>query len=177
VRLFTIGLSLDVASAGTLQLDGAPPLPEARRVGAGWGLDLSGHRSCALRPGGAAGADLVLGFEQMHVRHAVVDGAADRSRAFTFGEFIRLLGDLPEPISGTSLVERARRRVALADAARGDGPRHLGTDELVDPFGRSRDVYRRAGNEVWRLSFALVTGLFEVGRTAGLPGPERPGAR
>jgi protein-tyrosine phosphatase len=151
-----------VASVGTLDLDGAPPLAEAYTVAADWRVDLSGHRSRVLTPSAGAAADLILGFEQTHVRHAVVDGAAAQSRVFTLGEFVRLLGDVPEPVAGSTIVERARRRVASAHDARGGVLGALNTDELADPFGRKRNVYRDVGDELRRLSFALVAGLFEV---------------
>lgn len=177
VRRLTLDLPVEVASAGTVELDSAPALPDACTVGAGWGLDLSGHRSRALAPGRVAGTDLVLGFEQMHVRAAVVDGAADRGRAFMLGEFVRLLGDLHEPVSGASLLERARLRVAAAHAARDGAPGRIDSDELADPFGLRPKVYRAVGGELRRLSIALVTGLFEVDPAVTLPGFERPGVR
>ena len=176
VRRLTLGLPVEVASAGTLELDGAPPLAEARTVGAGWGLDLSGHRSRVVTPERVAGTDLVLGFEQMHVRHAVVDGAADRGRVFTLGEFVRLLDDLREPVGGATLVERARLRVAAAQGARVGALGRLDIDELADPFGRSRKVYWTVGDELRRLSLALVTRLFEVDPAVTFPGFEWPGA-
>src|ERR1700759_5215204 len=58
-RRLTIGLRVEVASVGTLDLEGAAPLAEALTLGSGWGLDLSGHRSRVLTPARMAGADLV----------------------------------------------------------------------------------------------------------------------
>jgi protein-tyrosine phosphatase len=165
VRQLTRGLPVEVASVGTLNLHGVPALAEAHTVGSGWDIDLSGHRSRVLTPGSVAAADLILGFEQTHVRHAVVDGAAAQSRAFTLGEFVRLLDDVPEPVAGSTVVERARRRVAAAHVARSGILGPLNTDEIPDPFGRKRRVYRAVGDELRRLSLALAAGLFEVDLT------------
>lgn len=176
VRRLTSDLRVEVASVGTLDLEGAAPLTEALAVASGWGLDLSGYRSRVLTPGSMAGADLVLGFEQIHVRHAVVDGAADWGCTFTFGEFVRLLGDLREPIGGARLVERARLRVAAADRARDGVTGSRVTDDLVDPFGHKRTVYKMVGDELRRLSFALATGLFEVDPAVAVPGFGRLGS-
>jgi len=160
---------------GTLNLGGVPALPEAYTVGAGWGLDLSAHRTRALSPGAVAAADLVLGFEQMHVRQAVVDGSAASACTFTLGELVRLLGELSEPVGGPTLVERARLRVAAAHAARGGAAGRLdAADELSDPFGRRRSAYRATGDALARLAFALVARLFEVERAATFPGSKRP---
>jgi protein-tyrosine phosphatase len=175
VRQVTRDLPVEVASVGTLDLDGVPPLTEAYTISAGWELDLSGHRSRVLTPGSVAAADLVLGFEQTHVRHAVVDGAAAQSRAFTLGEFVRLLGAVSEPVAGATLLDRARRRVAAAHDARGGVLGPLNTDELRDPFGRKRNVYRTVGDELGRLSLALAADLFEVDPTPALPAIGRPG--
>ena len=50
VRQVTPALPVGLTSVGTLNLDGVPPLAEACTVGAGWEVDLSGHRSRALTP-------------------------------------------------------------------------------------------------------------------------------
>jgi protein-tyrosine-phosphatase len=169
LRQLAHDLPVDVASVGTLRLDGVPPLSEAHAIGSEWGVDLSGHRSSVLRPSAVAAADLILGFEQFHVRHAVVDGSAAESRTFTFGEFVRLLGEISEPAGGTTVVERARLRVAAAHDARGGVLGRLNTDELVDPFGR-RGYYRAVGDELRRLSCELAVGLFEVEPSLAAPG-------
>jgi protein-tyrosine-phosphatase len=177
VRRLTRDLPVEVGSFGTLNLDGVPPLAEAYTVAAGWGVDLSGHLSRVLSPGGVAPADLVLGFEQIHVRQAVVDGAAAQSRSFTLREFVRLLGDLGGPVGGSTVVERARLRVAAAHAARGGTPGRLDTDELGDPFGRRSNVYAAVGDELRRLSIALAVGLFDVDPAVAVAGIGQPDGR
>jgi protein-tyrosine phosphatase len=177
VGRLTRDLPIDVTSVGTLNLHGVPALTEAHTVGSHWGVDLSGHRSRVLTPGAVAAADLILGFEQTHVRHAVVDGAAAQSRAFTLGEFVRNLDAIGESAAGATLIERARRRVAAAHEARGGVLGPLNTDELVDPFGRKRNVYRAVGDELRRLSFALAVGLFEVDPALAISGIERGRSR
>src|SRR5712691_7105026 len=102
LRRLTIGLPVTVASAGMLEVGGAPALPEALSLGAWGGVDLSGHRARRLAAQHLQGVDLVLGFEQIHVRQAVIDAGADRTRAFTLGELVGLLGELDRPGLGRS---------------------------------------------------------------------------
>jgi len=91
VRRLTVGLPVTTQSFGTLELEGAPALPEALELGLQCGLDLSSHRTRHLGHASLDQVDLVLGFEETHVRGAVVDAKAPRRRAFTLREIARLL--------------------------------------------------------------------------------------
>ena len=53
------------------------------------GIDVAAHRSRLLDS--IAAADLVVGFERIHVAAAVVDGGAQRDRVFTLPELVPLL--------------------------------------------------------------------------------------
>ena len=75
-----------------LEVGAAPALAEALNLGAWGGVDLSGHRARRLAAEHLDGVDLVVGFEQIHVRQAVIDAGADRARVFTLGELVGLLG-------------------------------------------------------------------------------------
>jgi protein-tyrosine-phosphatase len=160
VRRLTIGLPVTVTSAGTLPVGDATALPEARELGAWCGVDLSTHRARQLAPEHLLGLDLLVGFEQFHVRHAVVDGGVDRSLAFTLSELVGLLGELG-PAPGGPLAALARERVRLADELRDD--RLSASGDVPDPFGGPKKGYRSAAVRVQGLSVALVERLF--GRT------------
>ena len=160
LRRLTIGLPVTVASAGTLEVGGAPALPEALNLGAWGGVDLSGHRARRLVPEHLRGVDLVVGFEQIHVRQAVIDTGAELTRAFTLGELVALLGELDRSGAAGSSPERARERVRLAAELRSD--RLSTADDIPDPFGGSKKDYRDAAIRVQRLVLALGADLFGV---------------
>src|ERR1700749_1698014 len=73
---------------GRLQ-EGEPPPPEAVSALAGYGLDISGHRSHRVTAADLRRSDLVLGMSRAHVRHAVVMVPEVWSRAFTLKELLR----------------------------------------------------------------------------------------
>src|SRR5690242_1162556 len=72
VRRLTLGLPIDVRSAGTIGVLGKPALENAQALAAWSGISLADHSSCRLTPELAAGADLVVGFEHSHVTFAVI---------------------------------------------------------------------------------------------------------
>jgi protein-tyrosine-phosphatase len=166
VRRLTISLPVIVTSAGTLSVGDAPALPEARELGAWCGVDLSTHRARQLAPEHLLGVDLLVGFEQFHVRHAVVDGGVDRRLAFTLGELVGLLDELGPPAPGGPLVAMARERVRLADELRDDAL--SASSDVPDPFGGPKKGYRSTAVQMQRLSVALVEGLFGVTGSGGL---------
>src|SRR6266511_5611370 len=79
VERLTLGLPVQISSAGTLETENAPALPEARQIAVLCGVDLSGHRSQRLSALSLEDADLVIGFEEAHVRRAIVDSGAPRA--------------------------------------------------------------------------------------------------
>ncbi len=166
VRRLTVGLPVAVASAGVLDVDGSPPLREATRLGASSGVSLSAHRARHLTRDGLRDVDLLLGFEQTHLSHAVVELGAARERSFTLPELIRLLDEI-EPVAEGPLVRRARERVRRAAERRVAGA--VGSaDEIRDPFGRSKKVARLIAVEIQRLSLELAGRLFDVAGSGGL---------
>jgi protein-tyrosine phosphatase len=151
-------LPVRVHSLGTLELGGAPALPEAIEAAAGLGLDISEHRARPLAGEDLSGADLVVGFEQRHVAAAVVDGGARRDRVFSLPELVELLEESPSQRFGDP-VERARRAIAGAHAQRG-GHSVSSRAELADPLGQDRSFYRNTVERVRELSTRLAVGLF-----------------
>jgi protein-tyrosine phosphatase len=161
-------LPIDVSSVGTLELGPAPVLPEALEEGARLGVDLARHRARPVTDSDLADADLVVGFERMHVVTAVVDGRAPRERTFTLPELVGLLSDIEEHQAGDP-IEQALEALQRAALARPDG-RRADLPELADPIGRGDAVYRSTADQVDSLVRELVTRLFG----ASAPGGEAP---
>lgn len=152
-------LPVAVDSFGTLELEPMPALPAAVEEAARLGLDLSAHTSRPLAGANLTSADLVLGFERIHVARAVVDAHAKRERTFTLPELVALL-----PHRGAAQrddqVGHARATVGAAAALR--LPASPGTDipEIHDPLGRPTDVARAIANDLSNLTERLVAVLF-----------------
>jgi low molecular weight protein-tyrosine phosphatase len=158
---------IHVRSLGLAELGPVPPLPEALEEAGRFGLDLSGHRARALQGEDLSGADLVLGFERIHLATAVVEANAERDRTFTLPELVELLDEL-DPRGGGELVDRARRVVGLAaDVRRGRGAAPV-LPEVPDPWGGPPEVYRETAERVIELTRALGERVF--GMTASPAG-------
>ena len=174
VHRLTLELPVSVDSYGTLELENAPPLPEAAEIALSCGISLVDHRTRYLNNASLEDVDLLLGFEPAHIRQAVVDGQAPRERSFTIGD------SFPPPADGLVLpdddvVKRARSLVATA----GDRLAELQNPKMSsmrDPFGGSWKLYRQTASDVRDLSVALVERLFGVADVNGLPPiPEKLG--
>lgn len=168
VRRLTVGLPVTTQSFGTLELEGAPALPEALEIAVWCGVDLSSHRTRHVAHSSLADVDLLLGFEEAHVRRAVVDAQAPRQRAFTLRGVVRLLAAAEIP-PHDNVVARARHVVDQLDGIRATEPESRRRDDMPDPFGRSWNVYRDTAAEVRELSILLVATLFGTTDTRGLP--------
>jgi len=103
---------VDVTSAGTLGIVGAPATPEAVAVAAEAEVDISTHRSSALTPERVEAADLVLAMAEHHMRSilGVAPGAAPKTHLLSeyagHGD-----EDVPDPIGGD--VDEYRRSYEL----------------------------------------------------------------
>src|SRR2546421_495323 len=124
------------------------------------GIDLAGHRARDLSQLNLESFDLVLGFERMHVRAAVVDGFARIERTFTLPDLIELLESIPEPSSRHDPVEQARDRVAQAHGLRSPDFRSSAVAEIADPLGRTAREQRRTAHELQELVGRLARALF-----------------
>ena len=115
------GAQATVESAGTLELGARPAFAETIEEGGRLGVDLSGHRARYLGRVDLSSADLVLGFEQMHVATAVVDAGAERDRSFTLPELVDLVGPRQEtPREAIARCERSPERRATDATDAGD---------------------------------------------------------
>jgi protein-tyrosine-phosphatase len=170
VRRLTSGLPVTTESFGTLDLHGAPPLPEAVNLARGCGLDVTGHVTRCVSDASLASVELVIGFEAAHVRQAVVEAAAARDRAFTMRELVRILEDGAVAPELADVVARARETVRSAAARRAAAEiGHRISDDTRDPLGASWSVYRETAVEVRDLSLRLVGGLFGEADPSTLP--------
>ena len=168
VRRLTLGLRVSVGSFGLLNLEESPALPEAVELARWCGIDLSRHRTKQLGVEPLADIDVVLGFEQSHVRQAVVDADAPRQHSFTFRELVGLLANV-SPSSPHGPVARARAALEGAAELRTATASRPDDISTPDPFGRSWKIYRETAEEIRTLAIALVASLFGVSDTRGLP--------
>lgn len=158
LREATKGLPVSVSSAGTLDLGGLPVLEGAAAAARQLSLDLGDHVSRFVGSVPLGGADLVIGFERMHVTTAVVDGGAKRERTFTLPELVSLLEQYEAP-QASNPAERARLAIEQADRARGRDSALL-VPQIADPIGTSAKAQRRTAFELIDLAGRLVTELF-----------------
>lgn len=145
---------MEVDSAGVLDLDSAPALPDAVEAAAKHGLDLSDHRSKPLTAVDQEAFDLFIGFELDHVAFATVDAHIPRSKVFTFGELVRLLDGSPPRGPGETPLDYlegvAARRTHGFDAG----------DHLADPLGRSPAFFEKTADQIVDMCERLAGQLF-----------------
>jgi protein-tyrosine phosphatase len=158
LREATDGLPVRVRSFGTLDLASGQALPEALELAPSLGLDLRSHRSHRLAGEDLSRADLVIGFEPIHVSSAVIEAGAPRERTFLLTELVERLERVTLPdVLGP--VERARAAVEEADEARTASPST--PEEIADPIGGPPAGYRSSADRVYRLSRRLAELLFD----------------
>jgi protein-tyrosine phosphatase len=151
------GLPVRVRSFGTMDLPSGHALSEALELAPGYGLDLMSHRSQPLAGTDLSGADLVIGFEQIHVSTAVVGAGAQRDRTFLITELLAGLDEATPP-QADGVVARARDSVRQADEARKVASRI--PQEIADPIGGPAAGYRKTADEVYRLTGGVAERLF-----------------
>ena len=149
-----MNLAAAAADATGMLRGGAPPLPEVVSVMAGYGIDITAHRSRLAGAADLARADLVLAMARDNLRYAVVTEPGAWPRAFTLRELIRRgerIGPRPpgEPLSGwLSRAHEGRERAALLGAS--------AEDDVPDPAGKPLrefvDVARLLDRSVARLA-------------------------
>jgi protein-tyrosine phosphatase len=137
-RLAALGSAATVRSGGMLA-DGEPPCPEAIAVMAGYGLDISAHRSRRVTAEDLEAADLTLAMARENLRHAVVTAPAVWPRAFTLRELVRRGGAVGPRAAGEDLAgwltrahDGRERAALLGDSA---------ADDVPDPTGGSPRGY------------------------------------
>jgi protein-tyrosine phosphatase len=154
------GIPVEISSVGTLDVGGVGALPEAEEAAARLGVDLADHRARQLTDQSLRDADLVVGFERMHVLAAVVDGGASRDSTFTLPELARLLDRIEPPAAGDA-VARAREAVRRAARARSpEDPDLHAVPELADPLGLPPQRQAEIADLLRELTLQVRRGLF-----------------
>ena len=120
-----------------------------------------------MRGASLGASDLVLGFEEQHVREAVVHAGAPRTKTFTLRHFSRILEAVP-PVTESDPVARARAVVAQADVHRTEFPPKV-ADDIPDPLGGPSELYGDVAAEIREHSLALTAALFDEGDPDLLP--------
>src|SRR5437660_4421992 len=132
-----IGAPITVSSAGTAGWEGSPATPEAVEAAAEGGVDISGHIATRLRPGMAAGADLVLCMAREHRDLITRDEPEAAGKAFSLKELVRLLED------GARAAATPAPRIAAAARARVGAPlTPHPAEDIADPVGLPLDGHR-----------------------------------
>ena len=165
-RLADLGVEAHVHSAGRLW-DDTPATPEGVAALAAMGYDTSGHRSRRLTPDMVRRADLVLGMAREHVRDVAVISTDLWPRTFTLKELVRRA----EAVGPRSPDQPFDEWLAKVHAGRttADMMGWSGDDDVADPIGGSRGVYRRTAEELDDLTARLV----ELGWARARAGGER----
>ena len=98
--------AIEVASAGTSAMEGAPPSPQAVAAAESAGFDISSLRSAPLTPEEIERADLIVPMTVSHeaVVLSIAPGAAGKTRRL--GEFADG-GDIGDPFGGSLAVYQA----------------------------------------------------------------------
>ena len=150
---FDRGLDVTASSAGTLPGERDIPYDTLDAIGRG-GLDMTGHRSRLLTPELVAGADLVLGMGQEHVREVVMLDDDAWLRSFTLREIVRRGSKLgprrpdQEFHQWLSLVHAGRQRRDLLGPDTGDN--------IADPVEGGRSVVKATAREIRDLTTRLL---------------------
>jgi protein-tyrosine phosphatase len=162
-RLATLGRMVTVRSGGMLG-DGEPPRPEAITAMAGYGLDISSHRSRRVTADDLERADLTLAMARENLRYAVVTAPAIWPRAFTICELVRRGQAIGRRQPGESLAgwlaraHAGRERAALL----GDSA----DDDVADPTGGPQRGYTEAAAILSGLADQLVPLCWGAGSDA-----------
>jgi protein-tyrosine-phosphatase len=126
---------VEVASAGTWAYAGSAPTPEAAKVAADYGADISSHQSRPLTRAEVGEADLVVAMTSVHLKE-ISDVAPDaRDKVFLLKE----LAEIQPPPSLGGGVEALRR---------GQRPSWRHALDLDDPIGLPLGAYQRCGRQI-----------------------------
>lgn len=164
-----------VSSAGTGALVGTGVPEPAQRLAAGVGIDASAHRARQFDTAMLREADLIVAMAREHRRIAVESFPGAMRRSFTLRELARI-ADVAEPslpdairtAGATSVADGMRAAVALASALRGTVPPPTNPDEfdIVDPYRRSDETYRRSFEELAPAAERVGSFLMAAARVA-----------
>jgi protein-tyrosine phosphatase len=159
------GTGLEVSSAGTRALVGAPIEPGSVALLEQVGADTAGFASRQLTPALLADADLVVTATQRHRSDAVALNPRVLRHTFTLGELADLLADTDlravaeearaAGSGGTPGEDRTPWVLRVARAARHRRgfvrARAAGESDIPDPYGRGTEAYALMGRAIEEL--------------------------
>jgi hypothetical protein len=102
------------------------------------------------------------------VTFAVIEAGCPRGRVFTLPDLTTLLADIVPVDPSLPLAARARQRVRRADELR-SALGGLTSEEVPDPFGKSKRVAKQTAAELRRLCSELAERLFDVSARGAFP--------
>lgn len=152
-RLEDIGVEARVHSAGLLE-SGRRATAEGVGVLGDMGLDTSEHRSRRITAQMVEEADLVLCMAREHLREAALLSPDAWSRSFTLKELVRR-AEQAGPRAGDQPFEEWLAKLH-AGRSRADLLGASPNDDVADPIGGNRDVYRNTATEIRELVDRLV---------------------
>lgn len=143
-----LGPGVEVTSAGTRAVVGAPVAPPMEALLGDRGAESGTFRARQLRPEHLREADLVLTMTTRQRGKAAALAPVVVRRTFTLAELARLLADVdPDDLDAGTAAERLRAAVPLAEARRRfvADPQE---DDIADPYGRDDAAYIKAYAEI-----------------------------
>lgn len=133
-----------VSSIGIAGHEGASADPLMIEVADQAGIDVSGSVGTAFSLKALAEADLILAATRSHRSAIVRRDPHARNRCFTFREFARYCRAAPAQEGGSD-AKRLAGLIEFAQEHRGSlHPERASDDDVADPHGRRRGVYRKA---------------------------------
>ena len=170
-----------ISSAGIMAVQGGRvPAPQVR-IGKSVGVsDLEQHRAQQITVGKIGISDLVLGLSRGHRKRIARLEPTSVKKLFTMREFAHIAqhvtpDDIEEQLAGSPSPLHAA--VAAVNAKRGMiSPPLMGEEQdVVDPFRKSRSVYKQSRDELvpaTEVTAAFLAGVVDVfGSWKALPEP------
>lgn len=147
---------IELASAGTMAVDGDLMPDQAVSLARSYGADPSRHRARFLYERDVSGAGLVLALAREHRRAVVAMHPRASRTTFTLREFARLSAAVTdEEIADVvrdagDVPSRLALAVAYVGSMRGtvDPPESPLDDDVVDPYRRADDVFAESGRQL-----------------------------
>jgi protein-tyrosine-phosphatase len=158
-RAATDARPLEVASYGILDLGAAPPLPQAVRAAAAYGLEISGHVARPLDTADLSKTSLVVGFEVAHCAAAIERAGARVERTFLLLELVDMIDEIAQD-SERGPIPRAAAALDRAHAYRRANPTRWSGREIPDPVQLSEADQPVVGRVVFEEVTRLARGLF-----------------
>lgn len=139
------GDSAVVSSAGVGAVVGAPVDPPVAAHLEGMGIDVSAFAARQLSASMVAESDLVLALTRKHRARVLELVPSAVRRTYTLREFARILTSLDATGVGNTPGQRLASLLPRVAAGGASAPRRpAAEDDVVDPYGRSPEVYRQS---------------------------------